>query len=154
MLKVGDKAPDFELPDKNQKKHSLSDFAGRNLVLYFYPKDNTPGCTKEACNFNNSLDIFKSLKTNVVGISADSIASHESFSNKYKLNFLILSDTDRKTVQDYGVYQPKKFMGKDYLGVVRTTFLIDKKGIIRKVYDKVNPISHSEEVIKDLEKIG
>lgn len=152
MLKVGDQAPDFKLPDQNGVEHSLSEFLqpGKKLLLYFYPKDNTPGCTIEANNFKDDLAELKKLNLNVVGISKDSVKSHTNFADKYQLNFPILSDEDLSTIKAYGVYGKKKFMGKEYDGVLRTSFLIGEDGKIEKVYEGVNPKTHVEEIKADI----
>ncbi len=152
-LKIGDQAPNFSLPDQTGTLRKLSDYSGKYLLLYFYPKDDTPGCTNEACNFRDSLPRINSDKVTVVGVSKDSVASHQKFVDKYSLPFTILSDTEKKTVQDYGVWQPKKFMGREYLGVIRTSFLIDPQGKIIKIYENVNPLIHSTEVLRDLDSL-
>jgi peroxiredoxin Q/BCP len=153
LLKVGDQAPDFSLPDATGNVRKLSDYQGKHLLLYFYPKDDTPGCTKEACNFRDSFPKFDPNKITVVGISKDGVGSHKKFAEKYSLPFTILSDVEKKTVQDYDVWQPKKFMGREYLGIMRTSFLIDPQGKILKIYENVNPLTHSEEVLKDIESL-
>lgn len=150
ILKVGEPAPDFKLPDQNGKTWTLKDFAGRYLLLYFYPRDFTLGCTKEACNFRDSFPKFDPKKITVVGVSTDSVESHKKFEEKYKLPFTLLADTTKKTDTDYGVWQEKKFMGREYFGTLRTSFLIDPKGKIAKTYEKVNPLIHAAEVEKDL----
>ena len=130
MLNVGDKAPSFTLPDKDGKPVALNDFLGRKIVLYFYPKDNTPGCTRQACAFASACDAFKEKNVEVIGISKDSVASHVKFAEKYNLPFILISDPDRVAIEAYGVWQEKKKRGKVSMGVVRTTFIIDEKGNI------------------------
>ncbi len=149
-LKVGDKAPDFNLQDANGEKHKLADFKGKKLLVYFYPKDNTSGCTKEACSLRDNLPDFSKLKTQVVGISGDSVDSHAKFAQKYNLNFLLLSDPDRNVLEKYNVWQKKSMYGRFFMGILRTSFLIDEKGKIIKIYEKVKPDSHSQQVLNDL----
>lgn len=153
MLKLNESAPDFSLPDQDGKLHKLSDYRGKFVLIYFYPKDDTPGCTKEACSFRDNLPQFGNIGTAIIGISTDTVLSHKKFVQKYKLPFTILADTDKKIVKQYGVWQPKKFMGREFLGTVRSTFLVNPKGKIVKMYEKVNPSTHVQEVIKDLENI-
>lgn len=150
QLKIGDKAPNFNLPDSNGIFHKLADFRGKKLLVYFYPRDDTPGCTKEACVLRDTFADFKNLNTAIVGISADSIKSHNKFSGKYKLPFLLLSDPDKTTIKAYGAWGQKKFMGRAYDGIFRISFLIEEKGKIIKIYDKVKPPVHAKEVLKDL----
>lgn len=150
-LKEGDKAPDFILPDQEGKEHSLSDYKGKWVLVYFYPKDNTPGCTIEACSLRDSIEDIRSAGAEVLGISTDSVKSHSGFAGKYKLPFLIFADSDKKVVADYGVWGKKKFMGREYMGTNRVSFLIDKKGRIAKIYEKVKPLGHAKEVLADLE---
>lgn len=147
MLEIGSKAPDFTLPDSQGREFSLKDFAGRRLVLYFYPKDNTPGCTKQACAFAAAYEEFKSRDIAVVGISRDSVASHERFAQKYSLPFTLLSDKEIATCQAYGVWQEKKMCGKVSMGIVRTTFIIDENGIITHIMPKVKPDTNAAEVL-------
>jgi peroxiredoxin Q/BCP len=147
-LQIGQDAPEFELSDQNGKNHKLSDYFGKKVLLYFYPKDFTSGCTTEACSLRDSFPKFKGLE--VLGISTDSVASHKKFADKYKLPFTLLSDTEKKVVKLYGVYQPKKFLGKEFLGTMRTSFLIDEKGKIAKIYEGVKPAVHAAEVLADL----
>ncbi len=149
-LSIGQKAPDFSLPDQNNKIHSLADFKGSYLLVYFYPKDNTPGCTTEACTLRDQFLDFKKNKINIVGVSVDSNASHEKFSAKFKLPFTLLSDVDKKMVNGYGVWGKKKFMGHEYEGAKRMSFLIHPNGRIAKIYDTVEPATHAEEVLKDV----
>lgn len=152
-LKVGDNAPDFELPDQAGKTHKLSDYLGQTILLYFYPKDNTPGCTAEACQIRDSFPKFSDVNTQVLGISTDSIESHNKFAQKYKLPFTLLADVKKEVVKSYGVYKPKKLFGKEFLGTTRTSFLIGKSGKIAKIYEKVKPAIHTEEVLGDLENL-
>lgn len=150
MLKEGQKAPEFTLPDKDGNKVSLSDFKGKKVVVYFYPKDNTPGCTQEACDFRDNFPEFNKINAEVIGISKDSVKSHEKFSDKYELPFKLLSDEDTKVIQDFGVWKEKKMFGKSYMGIVRSTFIIDEQGVIQKVFPKVKVKEHIEEVLKEL----
>ncbi len=147
MLETGSKAPDFTLPDKDGKPVSLSDFLGRKVVLYFYPKDNTPGCTRQACAFGSAYEGFKAKNVVVIGISKDSVASHQKFAAKYELPFVLLSDPDLTAIQAYGVWQEKKLYGKVSMGVVRSTYLIDETGIIKKVMPKVKPDTNAQEIL-------
>jgi peroxiredoxin Q/BCP len=143
-------AKDFELPDQNGKVHKLSDYIDKWIVLYFYPKDNTPGCTKEACNFRDSIDKFKKLGVVILGVSKDSVTSHKKFADKYHLNFTILSNEDKSVIKKYKSWGIKKFMGREFEGTIRNTYLINPKGEIVKFYEKVNPLTHSEQILKDL----
>ena len=144
------KAPDFELPDQNGKIHKLSDYKGKWVLLYFYPKDDTPGCTKEACTIRDSFPKFGKLNITVLGISKDSVVSHKKFEQKYNLPFALLSDEQKEVINLYGVWGEKKFMGKTYQGIHRTSFLINPEGTIAKIYEKVKPETHAEEVLKDI----
>lgn len=148
MLNIGDRAPNFTLKDKNGNEISLSDFIGKRVVLYFYPKDNTPGCTRQACAFAGAYEEFKNRGVEVIGISRDSIASHVKFAEKYNLPFVLLSDPELEAIQAYGVWQEKKMYGKLSFGVVRTTFIIDENGIIEKIMPKVKPDTNAEEILK------
>ena len=150
MLNVGMKAPDFTLPDKDGKLVSLSDFLGKKLVLYFYPKDNTPGCSRQACAFAGAYEGFKSQDVVVIGISKDSVASHLKFAQKYDLPFVLLSDPELQAIQAYGVWQEKKLYGKVSMGVVRTTFIIDEQGNIEKIMPKVKPDTNAAEILSYL----
>ena len=150
MLEVGMKAPDFTLFDKDGKAVSLSEFFGKKVVLYFYPKDNTPGCTRQACAFAGAYKQFEALGVEVVGISKDSVASHVRFAEKYNLPFVLLSDPELKAIQAYGVWQEKKLYGKVSMGVVRTTFIIDEQGMIQKVMPKVKPDTNAAEILEAL----
>lgn len=144
-------APDFTLADKDGNQVSLSDFAGKRVVLYFYPKDNTPGCTRQACAFAGAYRGFQALDTVVIGVSRDSAASHQRFAEKYDLPFVLLSDPELTTIQAYGVWQEKKNYGKVSMGVVRTTFVIDPNGIIEKVMPKVKPDTNAQEILDYLQ---
>ncbi len=150
MLEVGTKAPAFTLPDKDGKMVSLADFAGKRVVLYFYPKDNTPGCTRQACAFAGAYEAFQELDAVVIGVSKDSVASHQKFAEKYGLPFILLSDPELSAIQAYGVWQEKKLYGKVSMGVVRTTFVIDGNGVIEKVMPKVKPDTNAEEILNYL----
>ena len=150
MLEVGMKAPDFTLLDKNGEAVSLADFSGKKVVLYFYPKDNTPGCTRQACAFAGAYKQFEAMGVEVVGISKDSVASHVKFAEKYNLPFVLLSDPELSAIQAYGVWQEKKLYGKVSMGVVRTTFIIDEQGMIQKVMPKVKPDTNAAEILEAL----
>ena len=151
MLEVGTKAPEFTLPDKDGNPVSLSDFLGKKVVLYFYPKDNTPGCTKQACAFAASYEGFKAKNVAVIGVSKDSVASHQKFAAKYDLPFLLLSDPELQAIQAYGVWQEKKLYGKVSMGVVRSTYVIDENGVIEKVMPKVKPDTNAVEILEYLQ---
>ena len=151
-LKEGDKAPDFAVPDGTGKITRLKDLRGKKVVLYFYPKDDTPGCTKEACAFRDAFADFKKREIKVLGVSVDSEASHKKFAAKYKLPFTLLADPDHSIADAYGVYGEKKFMGRTYLGVKRMTFLIDEKGKVKKVFEKVKPEEHAKDVLEAFQK--
>lgn len=148
MLKEGTTAPAFKTIDQNGESVSLKDLRGRKVVLYFYPKDDTPGCTKEACSFRDAYSKFKKQDITVLGVSPDKEAAHKKFVTKYQLPFTLLADTDHSIAEAYGVWGEKKFMGRTYLGVHRTTFLIDEKGKIRKIFEKVKPEDHASEVLE------
>lgn len=148
------KAPDFSLPDQNGKTHTLKDYTGKWLVLYFYPKDDTTGCTAEACGFRDERDAIASLGgVEIVGVSKDSVESHKKFANKYDLNFTILADPEHKIIEAYDSWKPQKFMGREYLGTKRNTFIIDPKGNIAKRYDGVDPKTHAAQIISDLKTL-
>ena len=147
MLETGMKAPDFSLPDKDGNTVRLSDFQGKKVILYFYPRDNTPGCTRQACAFAASYEQFKAQDATVIGISKDSVASHLKFAQKYDLPFILLSDPELQAIQAYGVWQEKKLYGKVSMGVVRTTYIIDEQGIIEKVMPKVKPDTNAAEIL-------
>ena len=150
MLEVGTKAPDFTLPDQNGNMHSLSEYRGKKVILYFYPKDNTPGCTKQACGFAERFPHFTEKGAVVLGISKDSVASHKKFEEKYGLPFTILADPELVAIQAYDVWQEKKNYGKTYMGVVRTTYLIDENGKIVKAFDKVKAADNPEQMLGEL----
>ena len=150
MLEVGTKAPDFTVPDQNGNMHSLSDYRGKKVILYFYPKDNTPGCTKQACGFAERYPQFIEMGAVVLGISKDSVASHKKFEEKYGLPFTILSDPELVAIQAYDVWQEKKNYGKTYMGVVRSTYLIDEEGKIAKAFDKVKAADNPEQMLGEL----
>ena len=150
MLKIGDIAPDFALLDSEGMEHKLSDYLGRKIVLYFYPRDNTPGCTRQACAFASAYDEFRRREILVIGISRDSVASHKKFAEKNNLPFILLSDPDLVAIQSYGVWQEKKLYGKTSFGVVRTTFIIDEEGKISAVMPKVKPDTNAEEILNSL----
>jgi peroxiredoxin Q/BCP len=147
MVKEGTTAPSFKTTDANGEPVNLKDFRGKKVVLYFYPKDDTPGCTKEACSFRDAFSKFKKQGITILGVSPDSEKSHQKFTAKYKLPFTLLADTDHSIADAYGVYGEKKFMGRTYMGIHRTTFLIDEKGKIKKVFEKVKPGDHADEVL-------
>lgn len=147
MLEVGTKAPDFTLPDKDGNPVTLSSFLGKRVVVYFYPRDNTPGCTRQACGYAAAYDAFKTLDTVVIGISKDSVASHQKFAQKHELPFILLSDPELTAIQAYGVWQEKKNYGKVSMGVVRSTFVIDANGVIEKVMPKVKPDTNAADIL-------
>jgi thioredoxin-dependent peroxiredoxin len=147
MVKEGTTAPAFKTTDTNGESVSLKDFRGKKVVLYFYPKDDTPGCTKEACSFRDGFSKFKKRGITILGVSPYSEKSHQKFTAKYKLPFTLLADVDHSIADAYGVYGEKKFMGRTYMGIHRTTFLIDEKGKIKKVFEKVKPDDHADEVL-------
>jgi thioredoxin-dependent peroxiredoxin len=149
-LKVGKVAPNFTLTDQNGTAHTLKNARGNWALLYFYPKDNTPGCTKQACAIRDEFPKFKRMKCVVYGISVDSVKSHKKFEEKFSLPFTLLADTEKTVVEAYGVWQQKKMMGREYMGTVRTSFLINPEGKIAKIYGEVKPEIHAEEVLKDL----
>ena len=150
MLKIGDKAPLFTLPDKDGNPVSLADFLGKKVVLYFYPKDNTPGCTRQACAFSGLYGEFQKRGIEVIGVSRDSTASHTKFAEKHGLNFILLSDTELQVIKAYDVWQEKKLYGKVSFGVIRTTFIIDEEGKIAKVMPKVKPDTNAAEILAEL----
>jgi peroxiredoxin Q/BCP len=151
ILQAGKRAPLFVLPDQHGEERSLVASLGQWVVLYFYPKDDTPGCTKEACGFRDGYAEFKRSGVIVWGISADSVKSHLKFSEKFSLPFPLLADEEKKVAERYGVFGKKKFMGREYLGILRTTFLIDPNGVIAKVYENVKPENHAREILADME---
>lgn len=154
MLEIGAVAYPFTLTDKDGKSVSLTDFKGKKVVLYFYPKDNTPGCTKQACAFASSYDAFKRNNVVVIGISKDSTASHQKFADKYELPFILLSDPDLSAIKEYGVWKEKKLYGKSFMGVMRSTFIIDENGIVEKVFEKANPTTNAEDILKFLNLVS
>ena len=152
-IKSGIPAPEFSLPDENGDIRNLADYHGKALVLYFYPKDNTSGCTTEACNFRDDYSAYLDADVTIVGVSPDDPKSHTKFKDKYTLPFTLLADEGHKVCELYGVWGPKKMMGREYEGVHRTTFLIDKDGMIAKVFEKVKPAEHSAEVLKAIKTL-
>ena len=152
MLQIGTKAPAFTLPDKDGNMVSLSDFAGKKVVLYFYPRDNTPGCTRQACAFAEAYPEFQKSGAVVIGVSKDSAASHQKFAQKHELPFILLSDPELAAIQAYGVWQEKKNYGKVSMGVVRSTFIIDENGVIEKVMPKVKPDTNAAEILAYLKE--
>lgn len=153
MIKPGQQAPEFKLADQDGKVHQLKDYKGKWLLIYFYPKDDTPGCTKEACGFRDNLPKLKKTNVEVVGISADSVAKHKKFAEKYGLPFTLLSDEEKIVLKKYDVWKKKKFMGREYMGILRTSFLVDPKGKLAKVYENVKAEIHPEQVVEDLKEL-
>ncbi|MCJ7555099.1 MAG: thioredoxin-dependent thiol peroxidase [Ignavibacteriaceae bacterium] len=153
MVKEGNKAPAFSLPDQDGKQVSLSDLKGKNVVLYFYPKDNTSGCTKEACQFRDAFPRFKGANAVIIGISPDSVESHKRFENKYELPFTLLSDEKKLVLEKYEVWKEKSMYGRKYMGVERTTFIIDKEGKIRNIFNKVKVSDHEKQVLQALKEL-
>jgi peroxiredoxin Q/BCP len=153
-LKVGDQAPDFVLNDENGRKHSLSAYRGQPVVLYFYPKDDTPGCTTEACNFRDDFSTYEDADVTILGVSVDDEKSHMKFKEKYSLPFTLLADTNKEVVNQYGVWGKKSMYGKEYDGIHRTTFLIDADGKIAQIFERVKPSIHSDEVLNAIEALG
>ena len=147
---VGISAPDFSLPDQEGNIHTLTSQRGKWVLIYFYPKDDTPGCTIQACAIRDDFPAFEKLEVTVFGISADPVKSHAKFVEKYRLPFTVLSDEEKKTLNDYGVWKKKNFMGRSYMGIERTSFLIDPEGKIAKVYEKVKALGHAEMILTDL----
>ncbi len=150
-LKAGEKAPAFSLPDENGRMRKLSDYKGKTIVLYFYPRDDTPGCTMEACGFRDTVEEIRKKGAVVIGVSADDAKSHQKFISKYKLNFTLLSDVDKEVCKSYGVWREKSFMGKKFMGIVRSTFVIDGKGKITYAKYGVNPLGHAKGIMAVLE---
>lgn len=150
MIDIGTKAPDFALPDQDGIIRKLSDYKGKPVVLYFYPKDDTPGCTKEACSFRDSFAEYRKAGIEILGVSIDDEKSHRAFREKYDLPFTLLADKDRKVVEKYGVWVEKMNYGKKYMGIARKTFLIDKNGKVIYIFDKVKPEEHASEVLEKL----
>jgi len=149
-LKVGDKAPDFEGINQNDETVALKDFAGKKLILYFYPKDNTSGCTAESCNLNDNYNDWLEKGFEVLGVSPDSVKSHQNFKNKYNLKFDLIADTEKEILQQYGAWGEKNMYGKKYMGVLRSTFIIDKNGVIEEIFEKVKTKDHTNQIIKKL----
>ncbi len=152
MIKEGKKAPSFTLQDQDGKTHSLKDYLGKKVLLYFYPKDDTPGCTTEACNFRDGYKEFTKMGLVILGVSKDGVKSHKKFAEKYKLPFPLLADTEHEVAEKYGVWKLKKFMGREYMGMERSSFLIDEEGKIAKVYESVKAGEHADEVKTDIDK--
>ncbi len=152
-LKTGILAPDWKAPDQDGKIQKLSDYRGQWVLIYFYPKDDTPGCTKQACAIADMMPDFKKLKLQIFGISIDSVKSHKKFEEKYHLPFTLIADEDKKIVGKYDVFGKKKFMGREYMGTFRTSFLIDPKGKIAKIYENVKPELHADMILEDLKKL-
>jgi peroxiredoxin Q/BCP len=149
-LKVGDKAPDFEGINQDGENVALKNFAGKKLILYFYPKDNTPGCTAESCNLNDNYNSWLDKGFEVLGVSPDSVKSHQNFKNKYNLQFDLIADTEKEILQKYGAWGEKNMYGKKYMGVLRTTFIIDENGVIEEIFEKVKTKDHTSQIIKSL----
>lgn len=147
-------APNFSLPDQDGVVRSLADFAGSWLIFYFYPKDDTPGCTKEACNFRDNTIEFQKRGAVIVGVSKDSVASHKKFAEKYRLSFPLLSDEKLEVIKAYNAWGEKKFMGRTFAGVLRNTYLINRNGEIVKIYEKVNPLVHADEILRDIDTLN
>ncbi len=149
-LKIGDKAPDFKGIDENENTISLSDFKGKNLILYFYPKDSTPGCTNEACNLRDNYDMWISKGYEVIGVSPDSVQSHQKFKTKHELPFRLISDPDKVIIKEYGAWGPKKLYGREYEGLLRSTFVIDGNGIIVNIFEKVKTKDHTNQILETI----
>lgn len=147
-LKIGDRAPEINAIDQNEKSINLESYKGKKVVLYFYPKDMTPGCTAQSCNLSDNYQLLQHKGYEVIGVSCDSVKRHQKFIEKHNLPFNLISDEDKKVVSDYGVWQLKKFMGREYMGIVRTTFIIDEKGLISDIISKVNTKEHTAQIIK------
>lgn len=148
------RCPNFYLPDQNGYIHKFDDYRGRWLVVYFYPKDNTPGCTKEACSFRDSFGEFKKNNVEILGISKDSTSSHKKFEEKYGLNFTLLSDVDGEVIREFGAWGKKKMMGREYEGILRNTYLVNPEGEIVKTYEKVDPATHVIQILKDIQELN
>lgn len=148
MIKVGEKSPQFEGVIQDGSEVNLNDYKGSKLILFFYPKDSTPGCTAEACNLRDNISMLNEKGFEVVGISADSVERHVKFASKHELPFPLIADTEKKIINDFGVWGPKKFMGKEYDGIHRTTFVIDENGVVEKVFEKVKTKLHAEQIIE------
>lgn len=154
MLEAGKKAPDFELPDQDGVMHKLSDYAGKKVILYFYPKDNTPGCTKQACGFSERYPQFAEKGAVILGVSKDSVASHKRFEEKYGLAFTLLADPERKVIEAYDVWKEKKLYGKTYMGITRSTYVIDEEGTIIKTFEKANPATNAQDILEYLAQLS
>ena len=154
MLSVGDSAPDFALPDQDGAIHALKDYRRQWVLIYFYPKDDTPGCTREACQLRDTFPSFEKLNAKVFGVSADTVASHKKFATKYHLPFTLLADPEKGMITSYGVWQQKSMMGHKYMGIARSSFLISPDGKVAKIYEKVKPEIHADEVLADLKTLG
>lgn len=152
-LKIGSTAPAINLPDQDGKTHKLSDYKGKWVIIYFYPKDDTPGCTKEACAIRDSFPNFGKLKAIVLGISVDSVAKHKKFANKYELPFTLLADENKEVVEKYGVWDKKSMYGRFFFGIKRSSFLVDPNGKIVRIYEKVKPAEHAAQVLADLQEL-
>lgn len=152
-ISAGVPAPEFKLVDQDGREHTLSDYKGKPLLLYFYPRDDTPGCTKEACNFRDDYSQYEQAGVTILGVSPDDAASHVKFIDKFKLPFSLLADSDHQVSEQYGVWGPKKIFGREYEGILRTTFLIDGDGRIAKVFEKVKPAKHSAEVLQAIAEL-
>jgi peroxiredoxin Q/BCP len=154
ILNVGDQAPDFNLPSDDQEQSlSNKDFQGKRLVIFFYPKDNTPGCSQESCDFRDLNSVFQDLNTQIIGVSKDSLKAHEKFRDKKNLNFPLLSDENSTMCEDYGVWKEKSMFGRKYMGIERTTFLVDEKGIILKIWQKVKVAGHVDDVLETIKEL-
>lgn len=153
-IRIGSKAPGFTLPDQDGKMHDLKDYAGTWVLLYFYPKDDTPGCTIEACAIRDNFPKFRKMKAVVLGVSADPVKKHAKFAEKYELPFTLLSDEKHELLDAYGVWAKKKFMGREYMGILRNSYLINPEGKIAKIYEGVKPKDHAEEVLADLKTLA
>lgn len=154
VLTVGSTAPDFKLRDENGTEQSLSEYLGKAIVLYFYPKDDTPGCTTEACGFRDDYSAYKDVDIEILGVSPDTVESHRKFKDKHNLPFSLLADVDHKVCEAYGVWGKKKMFGKEFDGVLRTTFIIDGNGVIQRVFEKVKPAEHSAEILAALGELN
>ena len=153
MIKLNQKAPAISLLDQNGEQQKLSDYLGQWVLIYFYPKDDTPGCTTEACGLRDSFPKFGKLKVKVFGISTDSVASHKKFADKYKLPFTLLADTEKTVVEKYGVWAEKSMYGRKYFGILRNSYLVDPQGKIVRIYEKVKPAEHADQILADLKKL-
>ncbi len=153
QLKIGSKAPDFSAPNQNGETMSLADFSGKKLVLYFYPKDDTPGCTTQACSYRDHFDEFVRRGYQIIGVSKDDLKSHQKFLGKYELNFTLLSDPETTVIQDYGLWKEKSLYGKKYMGTARTTFLLDEEGIIIKIFENVDPKGDVQQVLTFIDSL-